>query len=129
MPALLAAAKDHDNYGCLSALTALSQVAPSDPATVATLADALGSDDPDVFDTAAKGLTYSGSAAKAALPALLHALRTRDNRGGWGYVIETLAALGPDAKEAIPDLEKWLRDPHPFPRKMAAAALKKIRGE
>ncbi len=96
---------------------------------VAVLADALGSEDSDTFDMAAEGLRRSGPAAKAALPALLRALRTREDCGGWGYVIETLAALGPDAKEAIPDLEKLLHADHPWTRKTAAEALKKIRGE
>lgn len=105
-------------------------MAPEDPDAVAALADALGSDDFAVYYEAAKALTHSGAAAKDALPALLHALHTREYDGGpWVYVVRTLKDIGPEAKAAIPDLEMAPHNDHPHTRQEAADALKKIRGE
>jgi len=42
---------------------------------------------------------------------------------------EALGDLGPDAKAAVPELEKLLKDRHKYVRRAAAEALKKIRAE
>jgi len=56
-------------------------------------------------------------------------LQTDDDQLNRQIIIEALGRIGPDAKEALPVLERLSNDTNPDVRKAAAEALKKIRGE
>ncbi|MFL5245943.1 MAG: HEAT repeat domain-containing protein [Gemmataceae bacterium] len=74
---------------------------------VPQLIRALTDDDTDIGRDAADKLFELGAKAKAAIPALVEALKLSDRRR---QVIAVLRAIGPDAKEAIPALAAILKD-------------------
>jgi HEAT repeat protein len=60
-----------------------------------------------------------------AVPGLIDILRDQDPETRWGAV-QTLAAIGPDAKEAVPDLTRLLKDSDLTVAQAAQFALRRI---
>jgi HEAT repeat protein len=85
----------------LLATCVLAQDAP--PPSVDKLTEQLASKDLPARREAAFQLLHLGAKAKPALPALLKALDD-DDKQIWSYAIGAIAAIGPDAQEAIPVL-------------------------
>src|SRR5262249_17257568 len=74
---------------------------------------------------AADALGEIGPAAKAAVPALISALKDQD----WEVrraTANALGKIGPAPKDAVPGLMVALKDPESVVRSSAAAALKEI---
>ena len=71
------------------------------------------------------GLQRIGPKAKAAVPALIKALKSKNN---WfrQWVAGALGAIGPEAKAAVPALVELLKDEQQEVREAAAEALEKI---
>src|SRR5262249_12893030 len=81
--------------------------------------------DYDLAATAARVLGEIGADARAAVPALTGALRSRVT--GVAYsAAAALGAIGPDAKEAVPALLTLLTNVTPYIRSTAAEALWRI---
>jgi uncharacterized protein (TIGR02996 family) len=81
-------------------ITALAQALDREPAK----------SDP-VSVAAAEGLKEAGPAARSALPALLARLRRKNAAAGRSLVVGAIAAIGPEAAVAVPDLVAlFLRD-------------------
>jgi len=85
--------------------------------------------DPEVRRNAASGLVSmaGGNAppeAKAAVPALIEALKIKDDARL--SVVNALGEIGPDAKAAVPALMELLKDDDSFLRDRANDAIKKI---
>ena len=84
-------------------LCALFSTAAEPPADVAKLAEQLAASDRDTRREAGYRLEKLGPAAKAALPALIRAVGDSDKQV-WANALAAIAAIGPDAAEAIPQL-------------------------
>ena len=82
---------------------ALFSVAAEPPADVAKLAEQLSASDRDTRREAGYRLEKLGPAAKPALPALIRAIGDSDKQV-WANALAAIAAIGPDAAEAIPQL-------------------------
>jgi len=88
----------------------------------------LASPDPAVRKKAARELGHIGAADKAAVPALVGALKDRD-AGVREAAVLALLAIGPPAAEAAPALtEVRDRDPVPKVRQEAGKAVDRVRG-
>jgi HEAT repeat protein len=136
--ALAAALHDDEPRVRFNAALALFKIGPDGGAAAAVgdLSEALDDDVPLVRMDAAMALCRIGPGARAAVPALIQALRRRDNRVlapgmPFGYTIREQAALalgriGPGARDAVPDLREALSDEEPNMRGSAAAALRLI---
>jgi hypothetical protein len=98
--------------------------------------EALKSNYPKKMATAVRAVATSGSDAKVAVPALLPYIdwelppnATIVHRELKTSAIETLGELGPEARPAIPSLNRALRSPHAWVRATAAHALFRISGD
>src|SRR5262245_57397285 len=89
--------------GLCAGLLATCALAEEAPPSVEKLAEKLASRELNARRDAAYQLSHLGNAAKPALPALIKALDD-DDKQVWSSVIATIAALGPEAQEAIPIL-------------------------
>ncbi|MEP6670462.1 MAG: HEAT repeat domain-containing protein [Chthoniobacter sp.] len=89
--------------GLFSSLLVTGVLAEDAPPSINKLTEQLASKDLPARREAAFQLLHLGAAAKPALPALLKALDD-DDKQIWSYVIQAIAAIGPDAQEAIPVL-------------------------
>jgi HEAT repeat protein len=88
----------------------------------------LTSSDPAVRKKAARELGHIGAADKAAVPALVGALKDKD-AGVREAAVLALLAIGPPAVDAAPALtEVRDRDPNPKVRQEAGKAVDRIRG-
>jgi HEAT repeat protein len=88
----------------------------------------LASPDPAARKKAARELGHIGAADKAAVPALVGALKDKDS-GVREAAVLGLLAIGPPAAEAAPALTE-LRDHDPVPkvRQEAGKAVERVRG-
>lgn len=148
-------ANDPDARVRSAALVAITQIA--DPQTsLQTLIKALGDNDPAVRLVAASRLRLLGSMAASAVDPLLAALGDTDMRvreaaaqaliaigqpavsplasslnssnvESRKLALACLAKIGPSASTAAPAIEKCLTDPDPQVRKLAEAALRRIK--
>ena len=84
----------------------LSVIKPTPP-EVQSLITALRSEDKDVRQRAAKALENIGPESKAAVPALIEALKDRDVRT---RAAAALGKIGPEAKLAVPALIEILKN-------------------
>jgi HEAT repeat protein len=88
----------------------------------------LGSADTAVRKKAARELGHIGAADKAAVPALVGALKDKD-AGVREAAVLALFAIGPPAAEAAPALTELRdRDPVPKVRQEAGKAVERVRG-
>lgn len=88
----------------------------------------LSSPDPAVRKKAARELGHIGAADKAAVPALVGALKDKD-AGVREAAVLALLAIGPPAVDAAPALtEVRDRDPIPKVRQQAGKAVERVRG-
>jgi len=150
VPALIDALEDEDSDTRREAANALSKIDPAAkdvvkyaiPVLIAWVKD----DGGGVFDieyaqrgdVAFEVLGRIGPAAKAAVPALIDALKYGDGSGHEyvnivgkkfrQYAAETLGRIGPEARAAVPALTEALKDESECIRQAAAEALEKIRG-
>jgi HEAT repeat protein len=129
VPALIGALKDDDNSVAAVASLALARIgAPA----VAPLTDALKDGKPGVRALAAATLKRIGPDAKPAVAALVALVKSPGPEAA--PAIDALGAIGPAAKEAVPELVKVLQTksrpagPQP-PRVNAAVALGQIGGK
>jgi HEAT repeat protein len=101
----------------------ISLGAAAEPA-VPALIRALWDQDNGVRDKAAEALGRIGPAARAAVPALIVALKTPgDDDAAYSSTAEALGLIGPAAKEAAPFLKEKLQHPDGYVRVCAALAL------
>ena len=84
-------------------LCTIFSFAAEPPADVAKLAEQLSASDRDTRREAGYRLEKLGPAAKPALPALIRAIEDSDKQV-WANALAAIAAIGPDAAEAIPQL-------------------------
>ncbi len=124
IPALKKALRDSYVEVCWAAVVSLGKISPREalPELIATLKTATSWSH---RSEAAEALGKMGKDAQAAIPALIDALRDKDN-----FVreraIESLGMMGPAAKEAVPALQQALKDPYKPARKAASKALERI---
>jgi HEAT repeat protein len=126
VPALLANL-DHPDV-CHSGPWSLWALGATDQA-VPRLTALLAHRDPQLKAQAASGLVHMAGGnpppeAKAAVPALITALKTKDDART--AVISALGDIGPDAKAAVPALMALLKDDDQWTRDRANEAIKKI---
>jgi HEAT repeat protein len=126
IPALLANLDQPDV--CDSGPWSLWALGAAEPA-VARLTELVRHRDPKVRAKAASGLASmaGGNAppeAKAAVPALIEALKTKDDARQ--VVIYALGEIGPDAKDAVPALMALRKDDDSWTRDRVNEAIKKI---
>jgi HEAT repeat protein len=99
-------------------------VGPDDKAAVAPLRQALLDPDSEVRANAALALSnIGGKNALAALPLLRNAMRTSVDVDLRRQAAVAIRNIGPEAKDAVPDLVEALRDPDEETRTNAALAL------
>jgi HEAT repeat protein len=107
----------------------LCTIAEADKECLAALLELLKQRDSKVRQQAAGLLYRYGSAAKAAVPALVEILRNDTDQQTRMAAARALGAIGPDAKAAVPTLKAAAKDsPHSGSPLNAAlnAAVKKI---
>ncbi len=90
------------------------------------LARALSSGDAWTRVEAVRALAPLGSAAGPAVPALRRALLTDAQPKIRALAAEALGAVGPQARVALPDLEKALGDPDPTVPRQATRAIQSL---
>jgi len=116
---------DEDRWGVVHSL---GKMGPLGAVAVSELVKVLKSD-PDwkLRQAAAEALGRIGLDARAAVPALIRALRDENEHVRY-HAIQSLGIMGPYARDAIPALKKALRDKYSEARKAAAEALKSVQG-
>jgi HEAT repeat protein len=80
---------------------------------VPLLAKGLQDEDPKVRRIAASALRFHGSLAKSTVALQAKVLETEQDKYVLGYLLKGLGTMGPDAKEALPAIEKFLTSPDP----------------
>lgn len=96
--------------------------------TVMKVAGYTGAADPNVRIQALNAIALLGSRAKAALPEIRQAL-AQDDLSVVGAALSCLAALGPDAKDAVVEVDKMkMSHKDEGIRKLAAATADALRG-
>jgi HEAT repeat protein len=129
VPVLLRALNEDDEYAYVAA-GALFDIGPAAGKEAASALEARlkQATDPDWRARLAGALWRVSGHAETVLPAFVELLSSEDEtlrgRAAW-----FLAEMGPGAAEAIPSLERLLKDGSRDVREAAAEALKKIRGE
>ena len=145
IPKLIYILKDEDIDVRTNAARALEKIGPEAKAAVPALIKTLrkihfntwyldnnrvripmeGRDDEAIRINAAIALGKIGPEAKAAVPALIEALKNEGKK--FIYVsIRALGEIGPEAKEAIPALTKLLNSKDDYVKKAAKEAIEKI---
>ncbi|MFO0815495.1 MAG: HEAT repeat domain-containing protein [Gemmatales bacterium] len=94
--------KDRDVLVRRSAAEALGVIGADSKMTIAALSKAMKDTDTEVIARASTSISKYG---KDAVPVLRQALAEKDNQVR-KYAADALASIGPDAKEAVPDLLK-----------------------
>ncbi len=127
VPSLLTALKDEDWGVVQSAAIALGEIGVSEPSVISGLSKALKSKRAHVQMAAAEALGKMSQVAAPAIPNLIAVISdisaaqvARRNAA------DTLGAIGPTAKEAIPALKEMAKSRDPLIREAATAALEKI---
>jgi HEAT repeat protein len=116
VPALVDAIHDVKSPARGSAVTALGLIHSEAEFTISALINALSSE--DLRSNAFTALTFFGTAAKDAAPAIL--AYSRDARGTpQSYALFALAAVDPDGPEFFELLFATARDPNPAVRNLA----------
>jgi len=125
-PALIKLLKDRDAHVRGAAAGALAKVDPgSAPVVVAALSDDLKNEKPEFWGSAAYALGNFGQQAKPAVPLLVNLLKAEDT-SRCETVVNTLAKIGPSAREAASALRSLLNHRVRSTRRCAAIALLKI---
>jgi hypothetical protein len=122
VPALLPFLNAPDATVRLKVVAILCDLDEADKECLAALLDLIKRRDSPVRREAARLLYRYGSAARDAVPALIEVVRNDPDAAARNFAINTLGAIGPDAKAAIPVL-KAIDDNM---RSAAKFALKKI---
>lgn len=124
-PVLLASYQVAENQPRMVALMAMGQLSPVSETTVATLGDALGSDDETLALNAANSIGELGPAAQSAIPMLVAAAghKKSDVRRS---VASALGLIGVKSAIVLETLVKLLDDPKDGPADEAAQALSKL---
>jgi HEAT repeat protein len=132
VPFLLQRFKNRDNDIELRRWAAygLAKLAPSEPALMAALIEALqGKEGPLIQFYAVDALLELGASGKSAVPALVDLLKARNVLPGTRYnTILALGKMGPVAKEAVSALKELLNDDDAQIRSAVAKALQTIEG-
>lgn len=105
--------KDRDPLIRRGAAEALGNIGADRKASIKALAKAMNDDDAEVIATASASLSKFG---KDAVPVFREGLVSKDNEIR-KQSAEALARIGPDAKEAVPELIKAFQTETPTPRK------------
>ena len=122
-PDLIAALDDKDDAVCNAALQTLRGIG-ADPKTLfPAMVKVLRRTDTKLHPTAAQIIFQVGP---DALPELIAMLKKEDSPGVRLACLQTLAMVGPPAKDAVGELIKTLDDPSPRVRMTAARALGNI---
>jgi HEAT repeat protein len=108
--ALSAALKDPDKGVRVAAAEARTRAFALGPSDVAVLVDLLKHEDMEARAIAARALERMGRRARAAIPALIEAVRNNTAREVDQAAIQALGAFGPDAKEAVPALMEAMKE-------------------
>jgi HEAT repeat protein len=125
-PALVGALSDRDRFVRWAAARALGQVRPANAeAVVVPLARLLTDPDDDLRLAAAASLGAYGSAARAALPALVEAAQSREPELRVA-AMRALESIGSDDTAALSVLNAALGDSDGRVRQAAAEALQKV---
>ena len=104
-PALLPFLRDPDPSVRLKAAEALCSSEEADKDCLPVLVELVGRRDSKIRLGAAKVLVQYGSGAKDAVPALIEVVRNDPDAATRVAAINTLGAIGPDAKAAMPALK------------------------
>ena len=120
VPALLKALRDDDAGVRAAAAGALTHVKPETQPGILELVQSLKDKDDEVRDRAIEALRALGA---ESVPSLVQALGDKENKQA---AFVALAGLGPQAKGAVPDLSKLLKDPDPLIRRHAANVLGRV---
>jgi beta-lactamase regulating signal transducer with metallopeptidase domain/HEAT repeat protein len=123
IPALLEALQDQEAEVRLNALGALNTIGPEKHG-IGMVSQLLQDDDGRVQRAAYYYLRSLGPDGKEAVPAIIAELKKKPVM--WTVPIETLAAIGPAARDAIPELTQLLQSERPDIRESALKALKQI---
>jgi HEAT repeat protein len=140
VPALLEALKGSDEQVGWAAVNALRAIRPEAKETVPSLIEALRHKSPDVCWRAAEVLASLGPAAKDAVGPLMAALKRPQHLSGEVYqegedgpplslheaLIDALGKIGPAARESVPALRPFRKDPEARVRTATEKALKAI---
>ena len=121
VPGLITALKDQNSSVRFNAVTALIRIGKD---AVPALIVALKDRESNVRDSAADALSRIGKEAKEATPALIAALKNKDEDPSNIFTI--VSALGHIGKEAVPALIAALKDQDANVRSNAAIALSRI---
>jgi HEAT repeat protein len=113
---------------CLLAVGGCRCKAPYEDKTAAELEAMLHSAEPTVQMQGAFGLSRLGPEARAAVPALIEALKGKDTLVR-AHAALALGRIGPQASPAVPVLTELLGDPEWTVRRQAALALGRIGSE
>jgi HEAT repeat protein/beta-lactamase regulating signal transducer with metallopeptidase domain len=124
VPALVEALEDSDLSVRREAVNSLSRIAPGDASLVPALAARVKADDHrSVRILVIRYFGEMGPKAKAAVPALIEALKDNETQS---EAVAALSAIGPDAKAAVPVLKDLLQLPGGGFRGDVDCALRRI---
>lgn len=116
-----------------------NHMAPAYPQAIPALTEAVLDVSLNVRYWALSALKKYGSEARKAVPNIITALETHKGTGpaldgpdryyadARALAADALGSMGPDAKAAVPALEKALQDPSPMVRAAAKRAIKSIK--
>jgi HEAT repeat protein len=117
--------KDEDPNTRERAAYALGRATPDTSEVMLALGEALSDHNDDVCVAAAISLFLWGGRSSAALPLLVNAIHHRDTNVKC-LVIGTLGAIGPEARDAAPEIVKELNSPDLRTRCWSKEALRLI---
>ncbi len=134
VPTLLRALQEHNAGARLAAVGAIRRIAPKSEPAVRLVVKLV--DDPNRLTrlSAVMALERMKPNCAVAVPALVRALRDSDVGPIYssqtitvrGYAAQVLGELGPEARDALPELRKVLDTVDPYARHQAAMALWRI---
>jgi HEAT repeat protein len=101
---------DSDHDVRVAAAEALTTVCPLDTSDLPFLQELLKHEDVDARTVAARALVRLGAQAKAALPAVIAAVKENYDRNFRRAALRMIGQFGPDAKDAVPVLLDVMKD-------------------
>jgi HEAT repeat protein len=124
VPTLVENLKDPNQYVVTQSLQALRQIQPEPKTVMPDLQELLKSTNPYQRAMTADAMVAVDHENKTVLPVLIELL---GDKQWWGTAVLALGRMGPNAKEAVPDLVKLLKTPpNPFARTQIVSALGQI---